>query len=143
MMRYLIDGEGLIIGRLSSRVAKLLIEGNEVVLVNAEKLRMTGHVPDLVAKYKRRIELRDKANPEHSPFYSRRPDYFVKRIIRGMLPYKQPKGKAAYKLLKVYIGPAKDIKDAKHYDIKAKKASETFENSMTISELTGKLGYRQ
>lgn len=58
-----------------------------------------------------------------------------------MLPYKQPKGKAAYKLLKVYIGPAKDIKDAKSYDIKAKKAMDAFENSMTISELCEKLGY--
>src|SRR5271165_4143180 len=140
-MRYLIDGEESILGRLSSKVAKLLIEGNEVALVNAEKIRITGHVPNLVAKYKRRLELRDKANPEHSPFFSRRPDLFVKRIIRGMLPYKQPKGKTAFKLLKVYMGPAKDIKDAKAYDTKAKKATETFENSMTISELTEKLGY--
>lgn len=140
-MHYLVNGEELVLGRLSSSVAKLLIQGNEVSLINAEKIRITGHVPDLVAKYKRRIELRDKANPEHSPFYSRRPDLFVKRVIRGMLPYKQPKGKAAYKLLKVYIGPAKDIKDAKAYDVKAKKAMETFENSMTISELCEKLGY--
>lgn len=143
-MKYLIDGEELVLGRLSSRVAKLLLEGNEVCLVNCEKIRITGHVPDLVAKYKRRIELKDKANPEHSPFYSRRPDYFVKRVIRGMLPYKQPKGKTAYKLLTVFMGPAtKDIKEAKPYDTNAKKASETFENSMTISELTEKLGYRK
>ncbi|HUB92370.1 MAG TPA: 50S ribosomal protein L13 [Candidatus Saccharimonadales bacterium] len=142
-MRYLIDGEESILGRMSSKVAKLLIEGNEVYLVNAEKIRITGHVPDLVAKYKRRIELKDKANPEHSPHYSRRPDLLVKRVIRGMLPYKQPKGKTAYKLLKVYMGPAKDIKDAKKHDIGAKQAKETFENSMTILELAEKLGYQK
>ncbi len=143
-MKYLIDGEEAILGRMGSRVAKLLMEGHAVFLVNADKIRITGHTRDLVSKYKRLIELKDRANPEHSPFYSRRPDLFVKRTIRGMLPYKQPKGKAAYKLLKVYIGPtAKDIKDAKAYDIKAKKASETFENSMTIRELTEKLGYRE
>ncbi len=142
-MRYLIDGEDAILGRLSSGVAKLLLQGNEVVLVNAEKIRITGHMRDLSEKYKRLIELRDKANPEHSPFYSRRPDLFVKRVIRGMLPYKQPKGKTAFKLLKVYIGPAKDIKGTKAHDIKAKKASEAFEGSVTVKELAEKLGYRQ
>ena len=114
-MKYLIDGDEAILGRVGSRVAKLLIEGNEVALINAEKIRITGHIPDLAAKYKRLIELKDRANPEHSPFYSRRPDLFVKRSIRGMLPYKQPKGKAAYKLLKVYMGDAKDIKEAKAF----------------------------
>src|SRR5208282_4640785 len=79
-------------------------------------------------------ELRDKANPEHSPFYSRRPDLFVKRIIRGMLPYKQPKGKTAFKLLKVYMGPAKDIKDAKAYDTKAKKALSEFNESLPVAQ---------
>lgn len=142
-MRYLVDGEEAVLGRISSRVAKLLIEGHEVILVNAEKIRITGHVRDLTDKYKRLIELKDKANPEHSPHYSRRPDLFVKRVIRGMLPYKQPKGKAAYRLLKVYMGPAKDIKGAKAYDTGAKKAREAFVDSMTISELSEKLGYRQ
>ncbi len=145
-MKYLIDGEEAILGRIGSRVAKLLIEGNEIMLINAEKIRITGHTPDLAAKYKRLIELKDRANPEHSPFYSRRPDLFVKRSIRGMLPYKQPKGKAAYKLLKVYMGDAKDIKDSEAYtvkDVKAKKTSEAFENSVSVLELVEKLGYKK
>lgn len=140
-MRYLINGEGSVLGRISSSVAKLLLEGNEVVLENAEKIRITGHVRDTVEKYKRKIELRDKGNPEHSPYISRRPDLFVKRVVRGMLPYKKPKGKEAFKKLRVYIGPAKDIKDAKAYDTGAKQASEAYENSMTVSELAEKLGY--
>jgi large subunit ribosomal protein L13 len=145
-MKYLIDGDEAILGRVGSRVAKLIIEGNEVALINAEKIRITGHIPDLAAKYKRLIELKDRANPEHSPFYSRRPDLFVKRSIRGMLPYKQPKGKDAYKLLKVYMGDAKDIKEAKAYtikDVKAKKAGDAFENSVSVLELVEKLGYKK
>lgn len=139
----IIDGEGAVLGRLSSRIAKMLIEGKNISLINAEKIRITGHERDILLKYKRLIELKDKSNPEHSPFYSRRPDYFVKRVVRGMLPYKQPKGKEAYKRLKVYMGDAKGIIEGKAHEIPTKKASETYEASMTIKELTEKLGYRQ
>lgn len=141
-MRYTIDGEGSVLGRISSSVAKLLLNGDEVMLVNAEKIRITGHAPDIVAKYKRRIELKDRANPEHSPYYSRRPDLFVKRVIRGMLPYKKPRGKLAYRRLRVFIGPAKDIKEAKAYNPKAKQARDSFEDSVTVQELSERLGYR-
>ncbi len=144
-MRYLVDGEERVLGRLSSRVAKLLLDGHEVMLVNAEKIRITGHQRDITEKYKRLIELKDKSNPEHSPFHSRRPDLFVKRVIRGMLPYRKPRGKEAYKRLMVYMGagPAKDIKESQAYDIGLKNAREAFEDSMTVSELAGKLGYRK
>jgi large subunit ribosomal protein L13 len=141
-MRYLVDANGAVLGRLSSGVAKLLLKGNEVLVINAEKARMTGHLDDMLAKYKQRIEFKDKANPEHSPYYSRRPDLFVKRIIRGMLPYKRPKGKLAYKKLRVYMGAGKDIKGSEAYDMKAKRASDAYESSFTIKELTEKLGYR-
>lgn len=141
-MRYLIDGEGIVLGRLSSNAAKMLLKGDEVIVVNAEKIRITGHVRDIVEKYKQRIELKDKANPEHSPYISRRPDLFVKRVIRGMLPYKAPKGKKAFRNLKVYIGTAKDIKDAKTYNPEIKKAREAYENSITVKELADKLGYK-
>ncbi len=142
-MRYLVNGEGLVLGRLSSSVAKLLLQGNEVVVVNAEKIMITGHAPDIIAKFKRLIELKDKANPEHSPYFSRRPDLMVKRVVRGMLPYKKPKGKTAYGRLRVYMGSGdtEGIKDTKAYDTRAKKASEAYENAITVKELSEKLGY--
>lgn len=130
------------LGRISSSVAKLLMQGHEVVLINAEKTLITGHERDILEKYKRKIELRDKANPEHSPHISRRPDLFVKRVIRGMLPYKKPKGKEAFRKLRVYMGAAKDIKDAKAHDLKPKMALEAYENAMTVMEVSQKLGYK-
>ena len=90
MVEYSIDGEGIILGRLASKAAKLLLEGNTVNVFNAEKIVMSGHLRFIVDKYKEKVELKDKANPEHSPYISRRSDLFVKRIIRGMLPYRQP-----------------------------------------------------
>jgi len=53
-----INAEGLILGRLASKVAKMLLEGEEVVIVNAEKAVITGNREDIFAKYKQRTELR-------------------------------------------------------------------------------------
>lgn len=140
-MDYLIDGKDKVIGRVGSQVAKLLLNEHSVVIINSEKMIMTGHESQLIAKYKQLIELKDKANPEHSPYWPRRPDMFVKRIIRGMLPYKKPSGKAAFKRLKTYIGVPEGIKTPKLHNVESKKPSEIFENTMSIQELTEKLGY--
>lgn len=140
-MDYVIDGKDKVIGRVGSQVAKLLLNEHSVVIINSEKMIMTGHEPQLIAKYKQLIELKDKANPEHSPYWPRRPDMFVKRIIRGMLPYKKPSGKAAFKRLKIYIGVPEGIKTSKLHNVESKKPSEIFENTMSIQELTEKLGY--
>ncbi len=140
-MEYVIDGSDKVIGRVASSVAKLLLDENSVSVINSEKMVITGHVKDLTDKYKRLIELKDKANPEHSPYWSRRPDMFVKRVVRGMLPYKKPKGKAAFKRLRVYIGAPEELKKLKVYNVKSKMPNEIFESTMTIKQLTEKLGY--
>ncbi len=141
-MEYVIDGEHKVLGRLSSPIAKMLLNGNTVNVVNAEKIVISGHRKDMLEEYKRRIELRDKANPEHSPYISRRPDLLVKRTIRGMLPYRKPKGKSAYKRLRVYMGVPEGLKGSEAYDIKAKASDELYENSITVRELANKLGYK-
>ncbi len=138
-----IDGKDKVLGRVASSTAKLLLKGNKVALVNAEKMFLTGHVRDIVAKYKQRVNLQDKANPEHSPYWSRRPDLFVKRVVRGMLPYKQPKGKTAFRLLKVYIGVPEELKNEKPIEINTKKPHEIFEKIMRVEELSKKLGYNK
>ena len=142
-MEYLIDGKDKVLGRLGSQAAKLLLNGDSVVVVNAEAVVITGHERDLTEKYKQRIELKDKANPEHSPYWPRRSDMFVKRVVRGMLPYKKPKGKAAFKRLKVYVGFPEEVKKFKAFEVESKRPNEIFERSMTIKQLTEKLGYKR
>jgi large subunit ribosomal protein L13 len=141
MSDYLINGEGKILGRIGSQIAKRLIEGDKVVILNAEKMVISGHEPDIYAKYKQLVELTDKANPEHAPYWSRRPDLFVKRSIRGMLPYKKPKGKTAFKNLMVYIGVPEQFKEKKFKDIKSKETGQMYENLVTVQKLTTMLGY--
>mgnify|MGYP001626436071 CR=1 FL=1 len=140
---YVIDCDSKILGRIASKVAKLLLNGNNVVLVNAEKAVISGHESDIIEKYKHRIEIKDKANPEHSPYVSRRPDLFVKRVVRGMLPYKKAKGISAYKRLKVFIGIPDAYKSAKFYDAGIKTKKEVVEKTMSIAELSRKLGYNK
>lgn len=137
-----LDGSNKILGREATFVAKQLLTNRKVVLLNAEKMVISGHRKDIVAKYKGLVELKDKANPEHSPYISRRPDLFVKRCIRGMLPFKRPKGKAAYKNLRVFIGVPEEYKSAKLTKVESKNPNDIFESVMTIKELTSQLGYK-
>jgi large subunit ribosomal protein L13 len=105
----IINAEGLILGRLASKVAKMLLEGEEVVIVNAEKAVITGNREDIFAKYKQRTELRTRTNPRRGPFYPKRSDEIVRRTIRGMLPWKTDRGRKAFRRLKVYAGVPKEF----------------------------------
>ena len=105
----IINAEGLILGRLASKVAKMLLEGEEVVIVNAEKAIITGNREDIFAKYKQRTELRTRTNPRRGPFYPRRSDEIVRRTVRGMLPWKTDRGRKAFRRLKVYVGIPKEF----------------------------------
>lgn len=102
-----INGENLILGRLASHVAKLLLSGEEVTIVNAEHTIISGSKKSIIADY---YQKRNVGTPRKGPFYPRMPDKIVKRTVRGMIPYKKSSGKDAYKRLKVYIGVPKGTK---------------------------------
>ncbi|NJE27143.1 50S ribosomal protein L13 [Thermococcus sp. MV5] len=87
----------------------MLLEGEEVVIVNAEKAIITGNREDIFAKYKQRTELRTRTNPRKGPFYPKRSDEIVRRTVRGMLPWKTDRGRKAFKRLKVYVGIPKEF----------------------------------
>src|SRR5208283_3118888 len=90
------DAKDKVLGRLASTVAKELLNGKKVAVVNAERAFITGTKKVIVKRYKVRLNLQEKENPEHSPYWPRRPDMLVRRIIRGMLPYhKNPSSRSA------------------------------------------------
>lgn len=139
---YVIDCDSQILGRLASRVAKLLLQGNKVTLVNAEKAAISGHVSNIVANYKQKLEFKDKANPEHSPYWSRRPDFLVKRIVRGMLPWKKAHGREAFRRLRVYVGVPAEMAKREMSRQEGKNKQEAYESTITVGELSERLGYR-
>ncbi|MCL2157687.1 MAG: 50S ribosomal protein L13 [Methanobrevibacter sp.] len=106
----IIDGEGHILGRLASVISKKLLEGEEIVVINADKIIITGSKEWAYAKYKQRIDRASISNPRDlGPKYPRKPDDIFRRTVRGMLPYKKSKGRSAFKGLKAYIGIPKEF----------------------------------
>src|SRR3990172_3531481 len=96
-----VNAEGLILGRMASKVAKKLLNGEEVVIVNAEKIIISGKRKNKIAEAHLFLEV---GAPERGPFHYRRPDRILHKTVGGMLPLRQPKGKNAYKKLKVFMG---------------------------------------
>lgn len=136
------DGKDKILGRLASAAAKRMMQGKKVAIINAEQSIISGNRKDIVLKYKTRINLQEKENPEHSPYWSRRPDFLVKRVVRGMIPYHgRSTAKAAYKNLRVYVGVPETLKAVKPIEIKSKDPKSIYTGYLKVSDLTELLGY--
>ncbi len=101
----IIDGQGLIMGRLASIVSKKLLNGDEVTVLNADKILISGNKDWAYAKYKQRLDRASISNPRKmGPKYPRRPDDIFRRTVRGMLPYRKTTGREAFKKLNVFVG---------------------------------------
>lgn len=103
----IIDAKDQILGRVASFAAKNALLGKNVDIINCEKAVITGSKFDVLRKYGLRKEI---GQPTKGPFFSRRPDLFVRRVVRGMLPYKKYRGKKAYSKVKCYIGSPENLK---------------------------------
>jgi len=103
-MKVIIDANNLVLGRMASHAAKLALNGDEVVILNVEKAVISGSRKSVIEKFKRKLETRTLASQRKGPKHPRRPDTYVRRVIRGMLPWKKPKGTEAFRRVKVYMG---------------------------------------
>ena len=113
---YVVDAEGKTLGRLAAEVAKVLRgknkpiftphidTGDYVIVVNAEKVKVTGKKMDQKIYYKhsdyvggmKEATLREKLN--------KKPEEVIEHAVKGMLP-KGPLGREMYTKLFVYAGP--------------------------------------
>ncbi len=137
----IIDAEGAILGRLSTHIAKRLLAGETIDLVNVEKMVISGQPESTIRDYKAKLEIRSKYNPLRGPFHYRRPDRFVRRTIRGMLPYKKPRGKEAYHRLKCHIAIPKEFEKAKLIKIPEADSTKLSRKKITVGELCKQLGW--
>ena len=138
-----IDARDKVLGRIASRAAKEALSGKSVAVVNAENAFITGSRRVVAKRYKTRLNLQEKANPEHSPYWSRRPDMLVRRVIRGMLPYRKPSGKSAYRRLRVYSGMPKELENQKMLQIETNGPKTMYVKYIYIKELSNQLGYNR
>lgn len=102
----IIDGNNLILGRLGSFVAKKALLGEKIDIVNCENIVITGKKGHIFREYEKRLE---RGIHSKGPFVYRRPDMFVKRAFRGMLPYKKERGKKAFKSIRCHIGVPENL----------------------------------
>ena len=108
----IINGENATMGRLASYAAKQVLKGEEIVIVNCEKVIITGNKENIEREYR---ESRDKVgSTQKGPKISRLPEKIVKRCIRGMLPnHREGRGKEALKRVKCYKGIPKQFEKEK------------------------------
>jgi len=134
----IINAENLIIGRMASIVAKRLLNGEEIVIVNAEKAVLSGKRKSKVKEAKEFLEV---GYPRKGPFHYKRPDRIVRRTVRGMLPYRQPKGKQAYKRLKVFIGTPNEYKEKEMETLAEARAEKLTCPYFTVGEFAKEIGW--
>lgn len=103
----IIDAKGLILGRMASIIAKRLLNGEKIIIVNAKDAVISGKRLSIIRKAHEFLQI---GHPKKGPLHPRRPETIVKRAIRGMLPYKTPRGKRAFNRLRVYINVPEELK---------------------------------
>jgi large subunit ribosomal protein L13 len=106
----IIDGKNAAMGRLASYVAKQLLKGEEIILINTEEVIITGSKKNIREEF---LEKRKKVGSgQQGPKISRENIEIVKRAIRGMLPNPRlGRGKVALKRLRCYEGIPKEYED--------------------------------
>lgn len=138
MAEMIIDAKDLIAGRLCSFAAKKALLGETISILNSEGAVITGNRRDVLGKFKHRLQ---RGMPKTGPFVHRPEHRFLKRMIRGMLPYKNFKGKTAFKRIKCYMGVPKEFEGKKFITINEANVAKTQSlKYITLKELCHQLG---
>ena len=136
----IVDASNLILGRMASYVAKKALNGNRVVVLNAERAIISGTKERVVARAKQKLKTRTLGNLEKGPVHPRKPDGYVRRVIRGMLPWKKTSGKEAFHRVRVYIGTPDEFKDRPATRIADADASKLRVPYISVARLSEEIG---
>jgi large subunit ribosomal protein L13 len=134
-----VDATGLVLGRAASHIAKRLLNGETIVVVNAERSVVTGGRSNVVAHY---TTLRARGSVRSGPHFPRYPDRIFRRTVRGMLPHLKTRGKVAFDRLQVFIGVPDEWKAAKAETLEGAKARPALRSPLTLADISRLLGAR-
>ena len=113
---FVVDADGLVLGRLASEVARILRgkhrpyvaphvdTGDHVIVVNAAKVVMTAGKADRTVRHRHSGYPGGLSMRSYAQLLQERPEEVVRQAIRGMLP-KNRLGRQMLAKLKVYAGP--------------------------------------
>jgi large subunit ribosomal protein L13 len=136
----ILDAKDQILGRFASYVAKQAIQGNKVVVLNAEKAVISGKRSNIVEEAKRRLETRTLGTQSHAPVHQRRPDLYLRRVVRGMLPWDKPKGRVAFRRVWVFMGIPQEYVDKEVARVPKTDASRLVSPYMRLEDLAKEIG---
>jgi len=136
--RTVIDAEGLILGRMASIVARRLLAGEIIELVNAQGAVVSGRKVNIINEHKEFISV---GGHRKGPIHFRMPNTIVRRTIRGMLPYRKPTGRDAYKRLRVHIGVPNDLAGAEKQSLPEAHVSRLNHRYVTIGDVAEQIGW--
>jgi len=136
----LADANNTVAGRLASVVAKELLQGEHVIVINAEKAVLSGDRSSLILEYKERLGIRTLTAPWKGPLHPRHPDRLLRRIIRGMVPWKKDRGRKAMKRLRVYVGAPEGIKTKRQLDLS--EYERKGRRTIYLGEIARELGWK-
>ncbi len=110
-MTKVIDGTNAVMGRLASYAAKQALLGEEIVILNCEKVIITGNRQNIIKTF---LDKRSKiGSGQKGPKHSRLAHLIVKRAVRGMLSHRSGRGKDAFRRIMCYVGVPEEFKDTK------------------------------
>jgi large subunit ribosomal protein L13 len=136
-----IDATNLKVGRLASYVAKDALNGETINIINTEKAVITGTKSSILERFRKK---RSVGSRYQGPFYPKRDDRIVKRVIRGMLPYKKKSGREALDRIKTYLGVPPEFEKEKAVTIEgADRGVMEKRLYMSIDELARLIGANQ
>lgn len=136
----IIDAKDAILGRLSSYAAKQVLLGNKVEIINCEEAVVSGKKQSILEIYARRVH---RKAPGKGPYFYRRPDMFVRRAIRGMLPFKRARGRDAFKNIKCYMGVPENFKNEKITKIENANAEKLYSTDyLKVKDICKSVGWK-
>jgi large subunit ribosomal protein L13 len=136
----IVDASNLILGRMATYVAKRALEGKRVIIVNAEQAVISGTKARVVARAKLKLKTRTLGNQAKAPTHPRRPDNYVRRVVRGMLPWKKSRGKDAFRRVQVFIGIPVDYEGKPSVKIQDASASRLKVPYVSVAQLAQEIG---
>jgi large subunit ribosomal protein L13 len=134
-----IDASGLVLGRASSLIAKRLLQGESIVVVNAEKAVVTGSRSNVIEFY---TAARARGSVRSGPHFPRYPDRIFRRTVRGMVPHLKTRGKEAMDRLEVHMGVPAEYSGAALQSLDGARARPALRPPLTLAEITRLLGAR-
>lgn len=137
-----VDATNCIAGRMCSHVSKLLLQGNKVSIVNAEKAMLSGNRYKVIEQYKEYLEINSVTNPIHGPFHPRRPDTILTKMVRGMVPKQKTTGLEAHQRLRVYIGVPEEMKAAKMQSFDDSKITKPEAYYISMGDVAKQIGWK-